>query len=311
MSKTVLLFPGQGSQKVGMGAELVSSFPLAKQTFEEADDALGFSISKICFEGPMEDLTLTMNTQPAILTTSIAAFRVYQAECDAHFDMAMGHSLGEWSALVAASALTLTDAVQLVRKRGQAMQDAVAQGVGAMAAILGLDASTVATACEEASAEEESCQPANYNGGGQVVISGHAGAVERAVSIAKEKGAKRAVPLKVSAPFHSSLMKPAQIAVEESLRDVSVGNLTVPVIANVDAVANQDAAKVKGLLTEQVTGSVRWEQSVERAVELGATSGVELGCGAVLRGLIRRIDKSLEVRSLGTPAEVAGWESAA
>ena len=311
MSKTVLLFPGQGSQKVGMGADLAKEFSVAKETFEEADDALHLSISKLCFEGPIEDLTLTMNTQPAILTTSIAAFRVFQTECDPSFDLAMGHSLGEWTALVAAGALSLADAVRLVRRRGQAMQEAVAPGVGAMAAILGLDSDAVEAVCEGASSDSESCQPANYNGGGQVVVSGHKVAVERAMALAKEAGAKRAVALNVSAPFHSSLMKPAQTAVEESLSEIDVGELNVPVIANVDAKANQDASRVKSLLALQVTESVRWEQSVQHAVELGASRGIELGCGAVLRGLIRRIDRSLEVSGLGTSKDLAGLENKA
>ena len=311
MSKVVLLFPGQGSQKVGMGRNLAENFPTAKHTFEEVDEALHLKLSKICFEGPLDELTLTENTQPAILATSIAAFRVYQEECGGAFGLAMGHSLGEWSALCAVGALSLPDAARLVRKRGQAMQNAVPSGRGKMAAILGLEADAVAEVCKEASRVHPECQPANFNGGSQVVISGHADSVDLAMKMAKEKGAKRALPLKVSAPFHSSLMKPAEEAVALDLAEIPIGAMAAPVIANVDAKENLDPLRVKELLVKQVTGSVRWEESVLRASEMGFSRGVELGCGSVLKGLVRRIAKDFEVTCLGTQEDVHSLEKAA
>jgi [acyl-carrier-protein] S-malonyltransferase len=305
--KRALFFPGQGSQKPGMGKALCESFSVAKKTFEEADEALGFSISKLCFEGPAEELNLTFNSQPAILATSIAALRTLQAERgELSFDVAAGHSLGEWSALVAVGALEFADALRLVHLRGKAMQDAVAVGEGAMAAIMGMEADAVDTLCKEAS-EGDVCSPANFNGGNQIVISGHKAAVERAMAKAKEQKA-RAIPLKVSAPFHCALMAPAAKRVEEALADIAVGAMKVPVVANVDATPNQDAERVKDLLVQQVTGAVRWQESVEKMVALGVESGIELGHGAVIKGLIRRIAKDMTIQNVGAPDDVGAIE---
>lgn len=295
--KTALLFPGQGSQRVGMGRELVSEFPIAKAVFEEADDALGESISTICFDGPEEALTLTANTQPAILTNSIAILRVLEAERGLEYHIAAGHSLGEWSALVAVGALDFAEAVRLVRLRGQAMQNAVAPGSGAMAAVLGLGIEDVKDLCKEV-AHGEVCEPANLNGGKQIVISGSAGAIERAVAIARERGAIKAVPLQVSAPFHCALMKPAADRLAAALVETTVSELRVPVIANFDAWPNSDPKRVKQLLVNQVVGAVRWEESMRCLAEADVTRAFELGSGTVLRGLLRRIDRSIGVSSV-------------
>jgi [acyl-carrier-protein] S-malonyltransferase len=302
MSKTVLLFPGQGSQAVGMGKPLADAYAVARETFEEADDALGYSISKMCFEGPEEDLTLTANTQPAILTCSVAALRALRSETDVGMDLAMGHSLGEFSALVAVGALAFGDAVRLVNLRGKAMQDAVAPGVGAMAAIIGLDAEALEEVCE-AAAQGEVVSPANENGGGQIVIAGHAAAVERACDLAEEKEA-RAIPLKVSAPFHCSLMQPAADRLEEALQGIEVGAMAAPVITNVDAEPNDDPQRVKASLVRQVTHRVRWEASVRKALHVGASAAFEVGHGRVLAGLFRRISRELKVRSVGSPDNI-------
>lgn len=308
---TALLFPGQGSQKVGMGRALAAEFPAARRVFEEADEALGASLSRLCWEGPEADLTRTENGQPAILTTSIAALRAIEEERGPlEFAAAAGHSLGEWTALVAAGAFDFATAVRLVKQRGRAMQDAVPQGQGAMAAILGLEAAAVAELCAEA-AGGEVVQPANFNGGGQVVISGHAAAVERAMAAAKAKGAMRAVPLKVSAPFHCSLMEPAAETVRASLAGVAIGALRVPVVSNVEAAPNQDAARVVDLLVRQVTAPVRWEESIQRLAQDGVTRAIELGCGSVLRGLVKRIAKDMAVVSVGEPGEVKQLEGGA
>jgi [acyl-carrier-protein] S-malonyltransferase len=302
--KTALLFPGQGSQKVGMGAALARELEAARRTFEEADDALGDNLSRLCWEGPEADLTRTENTQPAILTTSIAVLRAIEAERGPlAFDLAAGHSLGEWSALVAVGALDFADAVRLVRLRGRAMQDAVPQGQGAMAAILGLDPAVVGEVCAEVEGGEV-CRPANFNGGGQVVISGHAAAVERAMAAAKARGAMRAVPLQVSAPFHCPLMKPTTERLREALAAVSIKPMRAPVVSNVEATPNQDPARVAELLVVQVTAPVRWEESVTRMAQDGVTRGLELGAGAVLRGLVKRIAKEMVVTSVGEPADV-------
>ncbi len=309
--KTALLFPGQGSQKVGMGRELAGEIAAARRVFEEADDALGARLSALCWEGPEAELVRTENTQPAILTTSIAVLRAIEAENGPlAFDVAAGHSLGEWSALVAAGALEFTDAVRLVRLRGRAMQEAVPQGQGAMAAILGLDAAAVAEVCA-AAAEGEVVQPANFNGGGQVVVSGHAAAVERAMAAARARGAMRAVPLQVSAPFHCPLMQPAADRMREALAGVKVGALRVPVVSNVEAAPNQDAGRVADLLVQQVTSPVRWEESVARLARDGIGRGFELGAGSVLRGLCKRIAKEMAVVSVGEPAEVRQLEGGA
>jgi [acyl-carrier-protein] S-malonyltransferase len=280
------LFPGQGSQKVGMDAGL------ARARFEEADAALGFSISKIIAEGPEEELQKTAYTQPAILTVSIAM----ADRMDTPADVAAGHSLGEYSALVYAGALQFADAVKLVHLRGKFMQDAVPVGVGAMAAIIGLDASTIKDTCGEASPDEsDACQPANYNGAGQVVIAGHKGAVERAMALAKQKGAKLVKALPVSAPFHSALMAPAAANLAAELERVKISPLRIPVYSNVTAQPNQDPSRVKELLIKQVTGSVRWEESVQAMAESGVNEAFEVGPGTVLKGLVKRIAPTVKM----------------
>ncbi|MEZ4381547.1 MAG: ACP S-malonyltransferase [Nannocystaceae bacterium] len=301
------VFPGQGSQQVGMGKDLAERYPAARAIFDAADDALGFPLSELCFAGDEAELALTANTQPAILTTSIAALAAARAELgDAFVDgpaVCFGHSLGEFSALVAAGALAFADAVRLVRLRGQAMQEAVPAGLGAMAAILRLDADKVEALCVEASTDDAQVSPANENGGGQIVVAGHAAAVERMVSAVKDAGG-RAIPLKVSAPFHCSLMTPAAERLAEALADVPVAAMRVPVITNVEAELNHDAARVKALLVRQVTERVRWEASVRKAVRIGVTRAYEIGHGKVLAGLIKRIDRDLAVASLGSPADI-------
>jgi [acyl-carrier-protein] S-malonyltransferase len=286
------LFPGQGSQKVGMDAGL------SRRRFEEADDALGFKLSKIISDGPDAELVRTQNTQPAILTVSIAYADMLK-ERGVEAEVAAGHSLGEYSALVYAGSLAFADAVRLVHLRGKFMQEAVPEGVGAMAAIIGLDASTVADTCREASPDEsDACQPANFNGAGQVVIAGHKAAVERAMALAKQKGAKMAKALAVSAPFHSALMAPAAAKLREELERVKVAPLAVPVVANVSAEPNTDAARVKELLFEQVTGSVRWEESVQKLVAMGVDEAFEVGPGTVLAGLCKRIAPTIKMGAL-------------
>lgn len=308
--KVALLFPGQGSQRVGMGAELARRFEPARRIFAEADEALGFAISRLCWEGPEDELTLTANTQPAILVNSIAVLRTLEAEKGLTFDVAAGHSLGEWSALVAAGALGFADAVKLCRQRGQLMQEAVPPGAGAMAALMGLDAAQVAELCAEA-AQGEVISPANLNGAGQIVIAGHTAAVDRAIGLAKQRGAKRAVPLQVSAPFHCALMKPAADRLEAALAGVAVAEPRVPVVSNVEATPNSLAGRVKELLVRQVTAPVRWEESVARLSADGVDRAYELGSGAVLGGLVRRIAPAIKVTTIGEPHEVEAFGGAA
>jgi [acyl-carrier-protein] S-malonyltransferase len=297
------LFPGQGSQKVGMGRALHDADGDARAVFAEADAVLGFSLSKLCFEGPEAELTLTANAQPAILTVSIAALRVLQARTNLSPIAVAGHSLGEYSALVAAGALRFADAVRLVHLRGKFMQEAVSPGVGAMAAILGLPAEEVAAACREV-ARDEVVSPANLNGAGQVVIAGHTAAVERACAAVKARGAKRAVALAVSAPFHCALMQPAADKLAAELGQVEIAAPKVPVVSNVEAAPNQDPARVRELLTRQVTAPVRWEESVQRLAAMGVTRAIELGAGKVLAGLVRRIAPALAVESAGDPEAI-------
>jgi [acyl-carrier-protein] S-malonyltransferase len=299
---TALLFPGQGSQRVGMGAELARAYPAARRVFAEADEVLGFALSKLCWEGPEAELTLTRNTQPALLATSIAALRALEPS----FQACAGHSLGEWTALVAAGALELGDAIRLVRLRGGFMQEAVPAGVGAMAAILGLEPEVVEAVCQEAraGAPDQVVSPANLNGAGQTVIAGHAAAVERAVALAKQRGAKRAVPLQVSAPFHCALMAPAAHRLQAALAEVTVRDPRVPVVANVDAKPVTSGARAKALLVEQVVRPVRWEESVKTLAAMGVERTLELGPGAVLSGLVKRIVPAMRVSSIGEPAEV-------
>lgn len=307
MSKTAFLFPGQGSQYAGMGKDLAENFPVARQTFEEADEALGFKLSSLCFNGPEDDLKLTFNTQPAILTTSIAALRVMQQETGLKADFLAGHSLGEYSALVCGGALSLADAVSTVRSRGTFMQEAVPVGVGAMAAMLSIEADQLAAICEEA-AQGEVVASANFNSPGQIVIAGHAAAVNRAIEIAKGKGFRKAMLLPVSASFHCALMQPAADRLKEVLDVVPVHDLTLPVITNVEATPNQDGGRVRELLVQQVCAPVRWEQSVQAMIGLGTTSFVEIGPGKVLTGLVKRINKEMALVNI---EDTAGVKAAA
>ncbi len=284
------LFPGQGSQLVGMGKELAEVHPVARQAFEEADEALGYKLSQLCFEGPEEKLGLTEVTQPAILAASVAAWRVLNAKGLTPTYVA-GHSLGEYSAHVAAGTIAFADAVRTVRNRGKYMQEAVPVGVGAMAAILGMDLEKVTVVCDHA-AQGEVCQPANINSPEQIVISGHTAAVERATKLADEHGAKRAKILPVSAPFHCLLMKPAQDRLAADLHSVSFRKPAVPVVCNVDAALLDDADRSRDALIRQVTGPVKWEQSMRMLIAQGVRTFVEVGPGKVLSGLMRQIDRS-------------------
>jgi [acyl-carrier-protein] S-malonyltransferase len=305
MSRTLaFLFPGQGSQAAGMGKQLAQQFPVAAQVFAEADDALQAKLSTLCFEGPDDDLKLTMNAQPALVTTSIAALRVLEQETGAQATYVAGHSLGEYSALVAAGALTLADAVRIVRERGRLMQEAVPVGVGSMAALFGLSAEEVAQVCAEA-AQGQVVSPANLNGGGQVVVAGHTEAVRRAITVAKSHGVKRAVELAVSAPFHCPLMTPVAEGLARVLEPIAVASLKAGVITNVTAAVNTDPAHVKDLLVRQVTAPVRWEESMEQLRTLGCTAALELGVGKVLAGLLKRIVSELACVSFGEPAALA------
>src|SRR5258707_3280304 len=291
MGKIAFVFPGQASQYPGMGKELAEKYPAAKAIFNEADKALGCSISRICFEGTEEDLKLTANTQPAILTCSVAVYRVL-AEKGLTPDFVAGHSLGEYSALVAAGSLKFADAVQLVHRRGTYMQDAVPAGVGAMAAIMGLSPAVVADACKRA-AGGGNCSAANLNSPDQTVTSGHAGAVKRAVEIASQLGAKRAVILAVSAPFHSALMTPSHGKLDKDLKQTEFAALRVPLVTNVDADTIETGDEAREALIRQVTAPVRWEESVRLLIDEGVNTFVEVGPGRVLSGLLRQIERSV------------------
>jgi len=306
------IFPGQGSQTVGMGRGLADAFPAARLVFEEVDEALGEALTKVIWDGPAETLMLTENAQPGLMAVSLAAMRVLETEAgvdlarDARF--VAGHSLGEYSALAAAGALRIGDTARLLRIRGRAMQKAVPVGTGAMAALLGLDFEQAVTVAGEA-AEDQVCQAANDNGGGQVVVSGDKAAVERAVEIAKGKGARRAMMLPVSAPFHCSLMQPAADAVAAALAGVTVKSPVVPVVANVLAKPIRDPADIVGALVAQVTGTVRWRDSISFMADAGVTRFCEVGAGKVLSGLVKRIAEGAIGVSVGTPDDVAAFKT--
>src|SRR6266851_2482656 len=296
------LFPGQGSQAVGMGKDLAEKYPVARQTFEEADTALGYKLSQLCFEGPEEQLRMTEITQPSILTASVAAWRVLN-EKGITPSFVAGHSLGEYSAHVAAGTITFADAVRTVRNRGKYMQEAVPVGVGAMAAILGMDLGKVTAVCSDAS-QGEVCEPANINSPEQIVISGHASAVERAAKLADERGAKRAKLLPVSAPFHCSLMKPAQDRLESDLKAFAWQTPDVPVVCNVDAELVLDELRARDTLVRQVTGSVKWWQCMQLLISKGVQTFIEVGPGKVLCGLMRQIDRSKTCVNVGDNASL-------
>jgi [acyl-carrier-protein] S-malonyltransferase len=305
------VFPGQGAQAIGMGQDLANAYPSARAVFEEVDDALGEALSALIFEGSLETLTLTRNAQPALMAASMAAMRALEAEGVAitDADFVAGHSLGEYSALAASGALGIADCARLLRVRGDAMQQAVPQGVGAMAAILGLDAATVAQISEDA-AQGEVCQLANENDPAQNVISGHVAAVERAAVLAKAAGAKRALMLPVSAPFHCALMQPAAELMRGALAEVAMQAPAVPLVANVTALPVTDPDTIRSQLVEQVAGRVRWASSVEWMVAQGVTSFVEIGAGKALSGMIRRIAKEVGTANVGTAAEAAAAAAA-
>lgn len=310
---TAFIFPGQGSQAVGMGKALAENFAVAKAVFDEVDGALGEALSRTIWDGPIEELTLTANAQPALMAVSLAAMRVLEAEAglDLARDAAFvaGHSLGEYSALAAAGALSIADAARLLRIRGRAMQEAVPVGQGAMAAILGLDFAQASAVAEEA-AGADVCEAANDNANGQVVLSGSTAAVERAMEIAKAKGASRAILLPVSAPFHCRLMQPAADAMQAALAASAVKAPVVPVVSNVRAAPVSDPAEIVALLVQQVTGTVRWRESVLFMAGAGVTATVEVGAGKVLSGLSRRIAKEISVSAVGTPEDVAAFIAA-
>ncbi len=301
------VFPGQASQAVGMGAALAAAHPAARELFEEVDDALAQRLSRLMFEGPEDELMLTENAQPAIVAVSLAVVRVLEREGGIRLPekgrFVAGHSMGEYSALAATGAFSVADAVRLVKRRGQAMQQAVPVGEGAMAALIGLDLE-VAREVAEAAAEDEVCAPANDNAPGQVVLSGHRAAVERAVEIAAERGARRAIMLPVSAPFHCSLMAPAAEVMAEALAEVDMPPPSLALVANVTAAPVEDPESIRGFLVQQVTAMVRWRETVLRMRQDGVETLVELGAGKILSGLIRRIDRDLQVANAGTPEEI-------
>ncbi len=303
---TAFVFPGQGSQAVGMGKELADALPEAREVFEEVDEALNLNLSRLMWEGPPEDLMLTENAQPALMAVSVAAVRAIQKggyDIGAKLAFVAGHSLGEYSALTATGALSLADSARLLRRRGQAMQQAVPVGEGAMAALLGAELDLALEIVAEAAAGDV-CEVANDNGGGQVVISGARAAVDRAIAIAKDKGVKRAMALPVSAPFHCALMQPAADAMAEALGEVAIADPVVPLVANVTAGEVEDAAGIRGLLVQQVTKMVRWRESVQFMRDNGVDRLVEVGAGKVLAGLAKRIDRDIAAQSIGAPQDI-------
>lgn len=304
------VFPGQGAQTIGMGRDLAEAYPAARAVFEEVDEALGEALSTLIWEGDAETLTLTQNAQPALMATSLAAMRALEAEGFGIADAAFvaGHSLGEYSALAAAGAISVADTARLLRTRGAAMQDAVPVGEGAMAALLGLDFAAASEVATEA-AQGDVCTAANDNDPGQVVVSGHRAAVTRALDIAKEKGAKRAVLLPVSAPFHCPLMQPAADVMAQALAEVSIQAPAVPLVANVRAAAVQDPDEIRDLLVTQVTGSVRWRESVMWMAGQGVTEIWEIGAGKALSGMIRRIERSIACKNIGVAADLAALKA--
>lgn len=303
------IFPGQGSQYPGMGKNLVENFSVAKRIFEEADDALQFLISKLCFEGSVEDLQLTENTQPAIFTTSAAVFRTVQSEGFPVPEFVAGHSLGEYSALFGASSLSLPDAVRTVRSRGRYMQEAVPVGTGAMAAVIGAELKDIEAACEEA-AQGKVCAPANINSPNQVVIAGNAEAIDRAIELLKARGAKRVVKLNVSAPFHCALMEPAQERLAADLNAIQFQNLTTPLVTNVDAAVITNGTEARDALVRQVTAPVRWLESVELLINEGVDTFVELGPGKVLTGLMRQINRDVKCLNVEDTASLKSTSAA-
>jgi [acyl-carrier-protein] S-malonyltransferase len=306
VDKKAFIFPGQGSQYPGMGKELFENFPVARDVFQEADDVLGRKLSRLCFEGPEEELKLTSNTQPAILATSVAVLRVLEAETGLKADFLAGHSLGEFSALVASGTIKFADAVRIVHLRGKYMQESVPVGTGAMAAILGADAELVKDICEEA-AQGEVVVPANFNSPGQIVIAGHAAAVQRAVEAARNRGIRKVMLLPVSVPSHCSLMDPAGERLAAVLDEIQFYPMQIPVVSNVEAKANADSARIKKLLVEQLSSPVLWDASVQELVSLGVMSFTEIGPGKVLSGLVKRIDKTVKTRNI---EDVAGVRAA-
>ncbi len=305
------VFPGQGSQSVGMGKELAQNMPVAAQVFEEVNDALSQNLSGLMFEGPSDDLTLTQNAQPALMAVSVAVIRVLEKDFDVKLRevsaYVAGHSLGEYSALTVSGALKLEDTARLLKLRGEAMQRAVPVGVGAMAAILGLDFEAVQKVAEEAAEQEEVCTAANDNADGQVVISGHKAAVERAIEMAKEKGAKRGIILPVSAPFHCALMRPAAEEMADALADTNIFKPVIPILTNVTAAPESNPENIRKYLVEQVTGRVRWRETILKMHELGVDKIVEAGTGKVLTGMVRRICREMTGTSLQSPADIEAF----
>lgn len=303
---TAFIFPGQGSQYIGMGKELYDAYPESRAVFEQVDESLSQNLSKIMFEGPEDELNLTENTQPALMAVSmaaIAALKTQGVELSDHCSYVAGHSLGEYSALTAAGTLNIEDTAKLLKLRGQSMQKAVPVGIGAMAAILGLELEDVQQIAKDASGDE-TCQAANDNSVGQVVISGHKSAVEKAIELAQEKGAKKAVMLPVSAPFHCDLMAPAADTMREALAEATFNAPAVPVVANVTAQAEEDPDRLRDLLVDQITGMVRWRESVLWMGQNGVDTMIEIGAGKVLSGLVRRIDREISCEPVGTPEQI-------